>query len=333
MARYIKYGVITTSIFILPLLMQRTDYHYLIGIFTLIAIFGIVTVGYDLLLGFAGQLSVAQIAFFGIGAYGSALMTTKYNLSPILSLFIALVVCLGVAFVIGCGALKLKHMYLAIATMAFGEIFYRILIGFPRFTGGGVGVHVSPFSVLGFKFTTDIQFYYLGWSVALTCCLLANNMINSGWGRTLIAIHDDEEAAVCMGINVSKAKIQVFMISSAYASIAGSLYAHFQNFVVPDQFSMAIALDLILMIFMGGIRTIWGGFIGVIILQILPEILEWLRDYRPLVSGLVLVLILLFMPKGIAAALTRLWTNGLMKFKLIPKNTLNSMGGKKNGKR
>jgi branched-chain amino acid transport system permease protein len=289
--------------------MQSTDYAYLIGIFTLMAIFGTVIIGYDLLKGYAGAFSVAQFAFFGIGAYSSALMTTRYHLPPILGLVVGLAVTLIMAFILGYSTIKLEFLYLAIATLAFGEIFYRILIGFPQFTGGAVGVQVPPFSILGFRVDSDIKSYYLNWSITIIGFILATNMLRSGWGRALKAQNTDQVAAGCLGVNVTRIRIQAFLISAVYASIAGSFYAHFQNFVVPGQFSLTLAVDLILMLFMGGIRTLWGGIIGVAILQILPEILESLRDYRPFISGLLLVLIMIFMPRGIAGTLTELWQN------------------------
>jgi branched-chain amino acid transport system permease protein len=263
--------------------------------------------GYDLLKGYAGAFSVAQFAFFGIGAYSSALMTARYHLPPILGLVIGLAVTLIMAFILGYSTLKLQFLYLAIATLAFGEIFYRILVGFPEFTGGAVGVHVPPFSIFGLRVDSDTKSYYLNWSITVVGFILASNMLRSGWGRALKAQNSDQMAAGCMGIDVARSRVQAFLISAVYASIAGSFYAHFQNFVVPGQFSFTLAVDLILMLFMGGLRTLWGGIIGVAILQILPEILESLRDYRPFISGLLLVLIMIFMPKGIAGTLTSLW--------------------------
>lgn len=265
--------------------------------------------GYDLLKGYAGAFSVAQFAFFGIGAYSSALATARYDIAPIWGLVIGIMLTLILAYVLAAATLKLQFLYLAIATLAFGEIFYRVLLGFPKFTGGAVGIQVPPFSIFGYIVDNDIKSYYVNWGITLLGFILASNILRSAWGRALKAQNGDEIAAGCMGINVASIKIQAFLISAVYASIAGSFYAHFQNFVVPGQFSLTLAIDLILMLFMGGIRTLWGGIIGVMILQILPDILEWLRDYRPFVSGLLLVLIMIFMPKGIAGALYELWPN------------------------
>ena len=304
----IRNSILLLLICVIPLLVQRTGYSYLIGIFVIIAIYGIVIMGYDLRLGFAGQLSFAQIAFFGIGAYGSALMTAKYSLSPILALALALLFSMGVAFIIGhIIMLRLQHIYLAIATLAFGEVFSRFLTGFPSFTGGAIGIYLPPFSVFGFKFDSDIKFYYLACIMALAFFIFSTNIIRSRWGRSLLALNSDEQAARCMGINTAKCKIQVFITSVCYASIAGSFYAHFQNFVVPEQFSVAHSIELILMLFIGGTRTVWGGFIGVTILQVLPEVSEWLADYRPFVSGTLLIVILIFMPKGIVGTLIEFW--------------------------
>lgn len=306
---YSKYGIILIAIYILPVLIRSTAYEYLIGIFTLMAIFGTVIIGYDLLKGYAGAFSVAQFAFFGIGAYSSALMTAKYHLPPVIGLVIGVAITLVMAFILGYSTIKLEFLYLAIATLAFGEIFYRILVGFPQLTGGAVGVQVPPFSIFGVKIDSDIKSYYLNWSLTVVGFIIASNMIRSAWGRALVAQNTDPMAAGCMGINVTRCRVQAFLISAVYASIAGTFYAHFQNFVVPGQFSLALAVDLILMLFMGGIRTLWGGIIGVAILQILPEVLESLRDYRPFISGLLLVLIMIFMPRGIAGTLTALWKN------------------------
>jgi len=293
---------------VIPPFLQRINYSYLIGILVIIAIYGIVIMGYDLLLGFAGQLSFAQIAFFGMGAYGSALMTSKYSFSPVLALALALLFSMGIAFIVGhIIMLRLQHIYLAIATLAFGEVFSRVLTGFPSFTGGAVGVFLPPFSVFGLKFDSDIKFYYLVCIMAFAFFMFSTNIVRSRWGISLLALNSDEQAARCMGINTSKCKIQVFIMSISYASIAGSLYAHFQKFVVPEQFSIVHSIELILMLFIGGTRTVWGGLIGVTILQVLPEISEWLADYRPFVSGALLIVILIFMPKGIIGTLIEFW--------------------------
>jgi branched-chain amino acid transport system permease protein len=305
--KYLIYIIILVVIYAVPLLMQNTNYAFLISIFTLMAIFGTVIIGYDLLKGYGGVFSVAQFAFFGIGAYCSALVTVKYHLPPILGVAIGVAVTLILAFILGYLTLKLQFLYLGIATLAFGEIFYRFLVGFSEITGGAVGIQVPCFSLFGLKVADDVQSYYLNWSITVVGFILGINLLRSGWGRALIAQNSDQVAAGCMGINVARIRIQVFLISAVYASIAGSFYAHFQNFVVPGQFTLALAIDLILMLFMGGIRTLWGGLIGVAIIQILPEILESLRDYRPFISGLLLVLIMLFMPRGIAGTLTELW--------------------------
>lgn len=301
-------SIILSLICIIPLLVQRTSYSYLLGIFIIIAIYGIVVMGYDLLTGFAGQLSFAQITFFGIGAYGSALMTAKYSLSPILALALGLLFSVSVAFIIGhIIMLRLQHIYLAIGTLAFGEIFFRFLTGFPSFTGGAVGIYLPPFSVFGFKFDSDIKFYYLACITAFAFFIFSTSIIRCRWGRSLLALNSDDQAARCMGINTAKCKIQVLIVSVCYASIAGSFYAHFQNFVVPEQFSVTHSIELILMLFIGGTRTIWGGFLGVTILQVIPEVSEWLADYRPFVSGALLIVILIFMPKGIGGALIEFW--------------------------
>ena len=300
-------AVAIAAIMLTPFLLKKIGYSYLIAIMVLVAIFGIVVVGFDLLVGYSGQFSVAQPAFLGIGAYGSALLTTDLGFSPLPALLISLLIASLVALILGYSTLRFKHFYLVLVTLAFGDIFYRVLLGFPNFTGGPAGVFVDSFSIFGFKFYTDTKFYYLAWALAIGSYLLANNLVKSGWGRSLLALHDDDVASGCMGINISRLKIEVFVISCAYASVGGSLFAHFLSYITPIQFSVHMALDLILMIFIGGVRTLWGGFIGVAIIKSLPEALEWFKDYRTLCSGTLLILIFIFMRRGIAGTLMRLW--------------------------
>jgi branched-chain amino acid transport system permease protein len=321
----IRSGFIIILISAIPLLIEGTKYRYIISLLTLIGIFGIMIIGFDMLVGYSGQFSIAHPAFFGIGAYGSGLLTTKCNFPPLISLLASLLLTLVISYILGFSTLRFRHFYLILVTLAFGEIFFRFLLGAPSITGGPAGIFLKPFSILGFQFDSDFKFYYLTWIIAIILYLIAKNLVNSRWGRALIALSDDDTAAGCMGVNITQHKIQVFVISCGYASVGGSLFAHFQNFVTPIQFSVHAALDFVLMIFIGGVRTLWGGFIGVAVMKIIPDALEWLKDYRSLFSGILLILILIFMPKGIAGLLTEIWKNSLVGFK----NLFRSVMGKR----
>jgi len=209
------------------------------------------------------------------------------------------------AMAIAIPTLKLKGHYLAVATLGFGEIIYVIFNELLEITGGPSGLSGIPsIHFFGYSFKGGWRYFYLVWTVAILLLIFSLNIIHSRIGRALRAVHGSEVAAQAMGVNVSQFKIQVFVLSAIYASVAGTLYAHFVTFISPSTFSLFVSILLLMMVVIGGGGSIWGALLGAGILTVLPESLRAFRDFDILVYGIILMTILLFMPEGIFKGLT-----------------------------
>ena len=205
-----------------------------------------------------------------------------------------------VAIIVGIPALRLKGHYLAVATLGIGEIVFIIFNELMELTGGPSGlIQYSRGSIWeNFQFNTSFRFYYLVWGITLLALLFSLNIIHSRVGRALRSMHGSETAASAMGVNLSFLKIQVFVLSAVYASIAGSLYAHFVSFISPNNFGLMVSIMFLMMGVIGGIQNIWGALFGASLLTFLPEYLRVFDQYDILVYGAILLAILLFMPQG-----------------------------------
>ncbi|MCD6232487.1 branched-chain amino acid ABC transporter permease [Candidatus Aerophobetes bacterium] len=307
--------VLGIMVMILPLVISNP---YYLSILIFVGIYSLITIGLSLLMGYAGQISLGQAAFFGIGAYTSGILSTKFSLSPWLALIIAIFVTGGIAFLIGTPALRLKGHYLAMATLAFGQIIFIILNEEIAYTGGPSGFGQIPYFKLGnFVFNSDFRYYYFVWSIVLVVLIFSLNLIHSRVGRALRSIHGSEIAANVLGVNTAKYKIQVFVLSAIYASIAGTLYAHFVTFLSPGTFSFSFSIALLTMVVIGGMDSIWGAIMGTALLTILLEFLRIFHDYDILIYGGVLLLIMIFLPEGVFKGLFNLIYKGN-----FPKNRL-----------
>ena len=273
---------------------------YFLLILNLIALNTIIVSGLNLLIGFAGQISLGHAAFFGIGAYSSAILTTMYNVNPWLAILLAIFITGIIAYIIGIPTLKLKGHYLVMATLGLNMIFSIILVQWEDFTGGPDGISGIPYLQIGsFTFDSDKKILYLIWFLALVSLIISFNIVNSRVGRALKALHSSEVAANCLGINVSSYKVKIFVLSAIFASVAGSLYAHYVIFISPETFNIMYSIKLIIMSIFGGISTIWGALVGSAILTLISELLNVVKDYSTVVMGALLVFILMFIPQGI----------------------------------
>jgi branched-chain amino acid transport system permease protein len=277
---------------------------YTLGILNLIGLYVIIVLGLNLFTGYAGQISLGHAGFFGLGAYGSAIITTTYGLPPWPTMVLVAVCVALVALIIGIPTLRLHGHYLAMATLGFNYVVHIIFVQWDEVTGGPSGLSGIPsLSVLGISVNNDIRFHYLVWTFALITLTLCLNLVRSGVGRGLAALAQDEVAAATLGVDVKQDKIRVFVLSAVFASVAGSLYAHYFSFVNPDTFSIFKSLDLVIMVVVGGMGSIWGTLFGVGFITILPHWLEFLETYYDIIHGLILVVILLFLPQGFITGL------------------------------
>ena len=278
--------------------------NYLLNVLVFVGINTMLAVGLNLLLGYAGQISLGHAAFFGMGAYISGIVTSRYPVEPFLIIFLA-AVCVGlIAFVIGFPILKLKGHYLAMATLGFGIIMYIIFNETVDWTGGPSGLSGIPSLKIGpVVFDNDQSNYYLVWVFTLVVMMLSINLSNSRIGRALRAIHDSEVAARVMGVNARLLKVQIFTVSAVISAVAGSLYAHVMTFIAPASFGFNFSVELLTMIVIGGLGSVYGSFLGAFILTMLPEFLRVFQDLDIVIYGLMLILMTMYMPGGLISGI------------------------------
>jgi branched-chain amino acid transport system permease protein len=236
-----------------------------------------------------GMLAIANAAFMGMGAYTSALLTMNYGLPFPLALAAGMATPALMAFVIGKPTLRLSGVYLAMATLAFGEVVRIALLNAESVTGGALGLNGIPQSTQG---------WHVALALAITLALLWR-LRRSKVGRAFESIKEDETAAGLMGIDVAAHKMLAFVLGAAIAGLAGGLNAHLTFFIGPSEFGFDRAVDILTMTILGGIGNLTGPVIGAVILTLLPELLRSFKDFRLVVNGFILVLIVLFLPKGI----------------------------------
>lgn len=294
---YLKLLGLAMVVTMLPLFI-RGDYYLSILVF--MGLNSLVVMGLSLLMGYAGQISLGHAAFYGIGAYCTGILTTHFGFSIYFAMVAGIILSIGVAIIVGIPALRLKGHYLAVATLGIGEIVFIIFNEMMEYTGGPSGLSNIPGFRLGnFAFNSSFRFFYLIWGINLLALWFSLNIIHSRVGRALRSMHGSEIAASAMGVNLSFLKIQVFVLSAIYASIAGSFYAHFVSFISPNNFGLMVSIMFLMMGVIGGIHNIWGALLGASLLTFLPEYLRVFDQYDILVYGAILLLILLFMPEGL----------------------------------
>lgn len=290
---------------IFPWLVGGNEYYISILIF--LGINGIITMGLSLLMGYAGQISLGHAGFFGLGAYSSGILTTQYSIHPLAAFLAGIFLSAIIAFLVGKPTLRLKGHYMAVATLGFGEILFIVFNELSPLTGGPSGLSGIPtLTFMGYSLE-GARYLYLVWGFVILLLLFSLNVINSRVGRALRAVHGSEIAANAMGVDASRYKVQVFVLSAVYASIAGSLYAHFVTFISPSSFSLMFSILLLMMVVVGGAETIWGALLGATVLTLLPEYLRGLEDFEVLAYGGILMVVLLFMPQGILLGVRKLF--------------------------
>ena len=317
---YVRHTFIGLLIFIIAIMPLVTKSPYYVTLGNFIGIYAIVAIGLALLIGYAGQVSMAQAAFFGIGAYTSAILTTQTDFNPWLALVLGALLSAVVALIIGIPLLKLEGHVLAVATLALSIVVYTFFVEIRPLTGGYDGIGGIPrLSVAGFVLKTDSHYYYIIWAFVLILFILSSNIVRSRVGRALRSIHrfdgGSEMAAQSLGVSPTKYKVQVFMLSAVYASIAGSFYAHWITFINPEPFGIFISILMLIMVTIGGMGSLWGAIIGSaaiflsgeLFCALLPILIPGAAGEMEMIAyGLILILILLFMPRGLVSAPTLL---------------------------
>jgi branched-chain amino acid transport system permease protein len=281
----------------LPLVWYDSHFHHLM---VLAGIYAILAMGLSLFLGYAGQISLGHAAFFGIGAYTTAILTTRYGLPTFLAFWLSAGAAALVAYLIGGPILKLKGYFLALATLGFGEIFLVIARESQTVTGGVIGIFNIPYlSLAGFCFDSYLKQYYLIWGILLGLLLFSKNLIRSKVGRALLAIAWSEDAASSVGIHVAKLKTGIFVLSAIFAGFAGSLFACIMSIANPEAFSLGLSILIVMMVILGGMGNLYGPIFGSILLTYLTDILGRYQEWSLPIYGVILILLLIFFPDGI----------------------------------
>jgi len=298
-------GLLALVIVALPFAVSTA---YAFNVLNIIGLYAIVTLGL-ILLGCSGQISLGQAAFYGLGAYASALLSRDLGWTPWITIPLAIVAVGGVAYVVGLPTLRLAEHFFVLATVGFGIIVNVLMVQLLPVTGGGNGLRdIPPLQIAGVRLVTDRQFYYPIWALTFGTLILARNITSHRTGRALRAILSSEVGAAALGIDVPRYKMEVFVLSAAYAALAGALYAHYIRFISPSPFSLLASLFFLIMAAVGGLTNIWGGLFGAALVTVLDQVIraEVPRvfprvggEYQTAIYGVLLVLIMIFFPRGI----------------------------------
>ncbi len=298
-----------TALMLLLMVAPWLVAEYWLAQLTFVLIYAIAGLGLMLLAGFTGLFSLGHAAFLGVGAYTQAVLTNAGMPFPI-ALACAAGLSAAVGLIVGLPALRVKGIYLGMATLSFGFIVEEVLARWESVTGGNAGIHIKKPDMFGWTLNSGEEFYFLCLVITVLATLGILNLLRAPTGRAFVAIRDSEISAQSMGIHLARYKTLSFALSAALAGIAGALYAHKLQFISPDQFNILQSIDLLLMIVIGGVGSVHGVFLGAIFLITMPQAIAIVKDYLPavigqapglqgLVYGVVLVSFVLFEPQGL----------------------------------
>ncbi|MBR9971082.1 branched-chain amino acid ABC transporter permease [Magnetospirillum sulfuroxidans] len=299
-ARFGGMAVLSLVLALAPLGFANA-YYYDVAVTVLFN--AVICVGLNLLIGYGGQISLGHGAFFALGAYGSAIATSRWGFAPLTAMAASAVIVGLAAFVVARPILRLKGHYLAMATLGIGMIVHIVLKTEAHWTGGPDGLSVDPLVVAGITVATDRQWYWLSAAVLMLAVWLALNIVQSPVGRALRAGHGAEIGARVVGIDTTHYKVLMFVVSAVFASVVGSLFAHKNGFITPDIASFHRSIELVTMVVLGGMASIFGSVIGALILTLLPQMLTAFDDYEAMVFGAIMMGTMIFMPKGLLPSL------------------------------
>ncbi len=282
--------------------------EYFLSQLHFILIYAIAGFGLMLLTGFTGQISLGHAAFLAVGAYTEALLLAR-GVPFAVSLPCAALLSGAVGVAVGLPALRLKGIYLAVATLAFNVILVEIITRWDGLTGGNMGLHVKAVELLGYRLDSDTSFYFVCLALTVLACLALINLLRSPTGRAFVAIRDSEISASCLGVNLARYKTASFALSAALTGVAGALYAHKVAFISPEQFTLLVSIELATIVFIGGLGSLHGAVLGAAFVILLPQGIALVKDWLPpavaasglqaIVFGLVLIAFIVFEPLGL----------------------------------
>jgi len=305
--------------------------EYILYILNIIGIYAIAAIGLNLLIGYTGQISLGHGAFFGVGAYAAAILATKAGIPFIIAVPAAGFITALVGMIFGIPSIRLKHLYLTIATLAGQFILEYVFVQWESLTGGAEGISVTTANIFWIDLGSDRNFFYVIFICFVLMAWIAVNLIRTRYGRAFIAIRDNDQAAEGMGIPIFPYKLLSFAISSFYAGFAGALFAYYMMSITPEPFNLWLSIEYIAMIIIGGLGSIPGAVFGSIFIVTLSEVLSYATEIlmnlgtstaagitiaplREFIYGLVIVLFIIFEPKGLA----EVWRIVRSSFRLWP---------------
>ena len=296
MKRFQGLALLAAIIALLPLVLPN-NYYYDVAV--RIGMNAIIVVGLNLLIGYAGQISLGHAGFYGLGAYASAVLTARFGWPPLVAMLSAMAAVGVIAFIVARPILRLRGNYLAMATLGLGIIIYIVLVNESAWTGGNDGMNVPPFSLPGLTLASERTWYWVTGVALLGAIVLANNIVDSPVGRALRAVHGSEVAAQVAGIDTARYKVRVFVVSAVFASAVGSMMAHYIGFITPQVSSFFHSIELVTMVVVGGMASTYGAVLGAAILTMLPQLLTKFEGYEMITFGLILMLTVIFLPRGL----------------------------------
>jgi branched-chain amino acid transport system permease protein len=290
---------------------------YVIYVLNIMGITAIAAIGLNILTGFAGQLSLGHGAFFGVGAYTGAILATRLHVPMLLAIPTAGLLTAGIGMIFGAPSGRLKGLYLTIATLAGQIVIEYVLVHWESLTKGTMGMTLPAPVFFGFPFKGDLPFYYLIFVLTAFMVWIAMNLLRTRFGRAWIAIRDNDRAAEGMGIPIFRYKVLAFAVSSFYAGFAGALWAYYMGSITTEHFNITLSVEYLAMVIIGGLGSISGSIFGAVFITMLNELLRFLTDFlmnsaaiyhlglslaplREFFFGLVIVLFILFEPRGLA---------------------------------
>ena len=297
---YFGLGLVVAVLLVLPFVLPNSYYTDLA---IRMAINAIIVIGLNLLIGFAGQISLGHAGFLGIGAYASAVLPTHFGMHPLLAMAAGALATAVIAGVVAKPIFKLKGNYLAMATLGLGIIINIALRNEAQWTGGPDGMAVPALSVLGFELSSDKQWYWVVAALLAISVWASLNLIDSPFGRALRALHGSEVASQVVGVNIVRYKVAIFVMSAVFASLMGSITAHYIGFVTPNFADFFHSIELVTMVVVGGMASVFGSIVGAVLLTALPQALATFEGWETVVFGAVLMLCMIFLPKGLVPTL------------------------------
>ena len=297
--------LLTAALGLLAVFVPLVLSDYQLQVAVMVGIFALLALSLNVLSGYAGMISLGHAGFFLIGSYTSAILATRFAMPFPVSLIAAVAVTAASGLLLAIPAMKLSGHFLAVITIAFGLILHLLSVNLEFITRGVSGIsNIARPGLGGWSLKSDLSYYYFVLAVLALVCVLVSAYTRSGYGRALSALRDDEVAAGCMGVNVNMTKIHAFVLSAGIAGLAGCLYAHYVRYINPESFTLDISIRILIMMVVGGIGSILGSVVGALVVYVLPEALRFLNDYYYLVFGFVIILLMLFLPRGLVSLIS-----------------------------